>query len=90
MCAPLSEPRIGVGLASHDQPLTERETSLLRQLKLDHLRVDLHLESDQYAALLRRAAAEAAALGMRLEVAVFVSDPPERQLKELLEHPDSH
>jgi len=80
-----SLPRIGLGLASHDSPLSEREVGLLRQLKLDHLRADLHLADGRYAGLLRRAGAESAALGIPLELALFVGDTPEPQLDRLLE-----
>ena len=35
---PASPPRLGLGCASHDQPLSETEIERLRRLRLDHLR----------------------------------------------------
>ena len=55
-------PKIGLGVASHGEPLSEREVGLLRVLRLDHLRVD-----DSEGA---RAREEARAIGAGLEVAL--------------------
>ncbi|MGI8783298.1 MAG: hypothetical protein ACR2L2_06580 [Acidobacteriota bacterium] len=73
-------PRIGLGVASHDQPLTARELSRLRQLRLSHLRVDLKLFDPYYRSLLSRVATDVEALGVCLEAAVFVSDAAEDEL----------
>ena len=67
-------PRIGLGVASHGQPLSERELDRLRALHVAHLRVDLNLASDDYGALLRQAGEQARALGVSLEVALTLSD----------------
>jgi D-apionolactonase len=77
-------PRIGLGAASHGQPLSERELERLRALNLSHLRVDLRLADSAYVAALRRVVGEAVALGIRLEVALFLSDDAEIELDELL------
>jgi hypothetical protein len=77
-------PRIGLGAASHGQPLSERELARLRALNLSHLRVDLRLADSAYVAVLRRAVGEAAALGVALEVALFLSDDAEIELDALL------
>ncbi|MBI3468689.1 MAG: hypothetical protein HY000_37275 [Planctomycetes bacterium] len=82
-------PGIGVGLASHPHPPGEREINLLRQLKLDHLRADLHLADEQYEGTLRQAAAESAGLPVPLELAVFVGETPEPQLERLLKQMQS-
>jgi len=66
-------PRIGLAVASHGQPLTGRELARLRPLNLSHLRADLHLSRPGYPAALRQAAAEARALGVPLEIALFLS-----------------
>jgi len=76
-------PQIGLGLASHDGPLSRREVELLRALRPVHLRVDLHLTQSSYRATLLRAAAEATALGARLEVAIFVTDEAAAELNDL-------
>jgi hypothetical protein len=66
-------PPLGLGTASHDQPLTAAEIERLRALRLAHLRVDLHLDRPDVEPRLRQAAAEAAALGTGLEVALFLN-----------------
>jgi hypothetical protein len=77
--APL--PEIGLGVASHGAPLTERELALLRSLHPAHLRVDLVLSDPGYPARLRQAAQEAASLGASLEIALFVA--PDHAAAEL-------
>lgn len=67
-------PRLGLGVASHGQPLGRQELERLRALNLAHLRVDLHLAEPDYGAKLGQAIAEAAGLGLNLEVALFLSD----------------
>jgi hypothetical protein len=71
---PLAVPRLGLGLASHDEPPSQRELSRLRALNLAHLRVDLRLDEPKYAVRLRNAHACGQALGVPLEVALFLTD----------------
>ena len=66
-------PAIGLGMASHDLDLTEREVDLLRRLSPDHLRVDLHLRDASWTVAWARAARAAAALGTSVEIAAFVT-----------------
>jgi hypothetical protein len=80
---PIRLPRIGLGIASHDRPLSEREADLLRALGLDHLRVDLNLSEAGFAQRLERAAAQARALNTSLEIALFFGDAPEADLERL-------
>lgn len=82
--APTSDvPPIGLGVASHGEPLTAREVARLRELHLAHLRVDLRLSDPGYPATLRQAQADAAALGIPLEVALFVTDNGDNELRSL-------
>lgn len=67
-------PSIGLGIASHGEPLAPRELELLRRLRLDHLRVDLHLADARFAQELDRAARESEALGCSLEIALFLTE----------------
>jgi len=67
-------PPIGLGVASHGEPLTETELTRLAALSPSHLRVDLTLSDPQFGRRLRQAAHEAARLDTSLEVALFV-DP---------------
>jgi hypothetical protein len=76
-------PEIGLGLASHGQPLTPREIERLRDLRLVHLRVDLALEDPGFIHLLRHAARQAKSLGIKLEAALILSGDNDRELAEL-------
>jgi len=76
-------PRLGLASASHGGELSEAQLTRLRALRLDHLRVDLDLSSPDSVETLRRAAREAAALGAKLEIALFLSDAAPRELEEL-------
>jgi D-apionolactonase len=77
-------PALGLGVASHGQPLTEVEIQRLRALPLSHLRVDLRLNEPGWPARLRQAAAEAGALGVALEPALHLPADAEAALKTLV------
>jgi hypothetical protein len=80
--APTSSiPRIGLGAASLAEPLTAREVARLRELHLGHLRVDLRLADPNYPVALRRGHADAVAIGVPLEVALFVTDQGDKELE---------
>lgn len=76
-------PKIGVGVATHDQPLRAVELGRLRALGLSHLRVDLRLGEATYASALRQATEEASALGVALEVALHLTDNAAAELRAL-------
>ena len=48
-------PKIGLGTASHGEPLGPQEIERLKALELAHLRVDLNLSRPEYPARLRQA-----------------------------------
>ena len=77
-------PSIGVGVASHGQPLQEAEIARLRALNLAHLRVDLRLAEPGWRSRLARATADARALETELEVAVTLSDAGESEVASLV------
>jgi len=77
-------PRIGLGIASHDQPLSPGEIERLQALHLSHLRVELHLAEPDCDVKLRRAAAAAGAIGATLAAALFLSDAAEVELAAFL------
>ncbi len=79
-----ASPKIGLGVASHGQPLTQQALTRLKALNLSHLRVDLDLAQPDYEAKLRRASAEAVALDVSLEVAVILSKAAVDELKALV------
>jgi D-apionolactonase len=76
-------PSIGLGISSHGGALDVREIERLRKLRLDHLRVDLHLRDRGYPDALARAARECEALVCALELAVFVTDDASTELAGL-------
>ncbi len=76
--APL--PLIGLGVASHGEPLSATAVARLKALHLSHLRVNVRLYDGQTAAVLKQAAEEARAIGARLEVAMWVSDDADEEL----------
>ncbi len=76
-------PRLGLGVASHGEPLREEEAALLRELRLCHLRVDLDLGRPGCEAALREASRQAGALGTALEAALFLADAPAEELEAL-------
>jgi D-apionolactonase len=78
-------PEIGLATAHHGAALTARELQLLRLLRPTHLRVGLDLTTADVADRLRRAAADAGALGTALELAVTVSDDAWAETKHLIE-----
>ena len=77
---PVHLPRIGVGVASHGQPLSRAEQERLKALNLSHLRVDVNLSHPNVRDILNRATLEAQALGVSLEVALFLTDVAEEEL----------
>ncbi len=63
-------PAIGLGIASHGEPLDDTAVELLRALAPDHLRVDLAARPDGWEAALEVALGDAERLGASLELAV--------------------
>ena len=76
-------PRVGLGAASHGEPLSPREIERLKALEFAHLRVDLDSSRPEHPTRLRQAAADARNLDVPLEVAVFVSDAAASELAAL-------
>jgi hypothetical protein len=76
-------PPIGLGMASHDQPLTSQEVTRLKALNISHLRADVLLSNPDYENRLQRATTEAQKLGVELEVALFLSDATQEELNRL-------
>ncbi|MGH2409378.1 MAG: hypothetical protein ACRDGS_03305, partial [Chloroflexota bacterium] len=75
-------PRLGLGVASHGEPLTPSEVERLRALPLAHLRLDLDLAVGIDTPL-REAARQSHALGIPLEIALFLSDHARAELEAL-------
>lgn len=83
--SPKPVPLLGLGVASHGQPLSALELARLKALHLHHLRVDLLLSDPGFIARLRLASAEASALGVPLEGALLLSDDAGEELQHLVE-----
>jgi D-apionolactonase len=77
-------PPLGLCVASHGQPLTEREVERLRALKLSHLRVDLRLASPDWPANFEQAVTEARAIGASLQTALHLTDDAECELERFV------
>ena len=78
-------PQIGLGVASHGEPLNTGELERLKLLNLSHLRVDIDLTQPDYKSTLRRVTSEAQALGVSLELALFLTDAAAEELQALAE-----
>ncbi len=76
-------PNIGLGMASHGQATSQRELQYLRELNLTHLRVELKLQQANYTEALACATNEANKLSTKLEVALFLSNNAEQELRAL-------
>jgi D-apionolactonase len=76
-------PHIGLSVASHDLDLSPNDADLLGKLHLDHLRADLHLGQSDVAWHLARAERECGLLRCGVELALFVTDDADRELRSL-------
>ncbi len=74
-------PQIGLGVASHGEPLKAQELERLKRLNLSHLRVDVDLTQPDYESTLRQATDEARALGVSLELSLFLTDAASEELR---------
>lgn len=83
--APQPLPQLGLGLASHGEPLSDHEVTRLRALNLSHLRADLRLAQPTVEETLQRAAADAHRLNVALEIAIQLSDNADDELGRLAE-----
>ncbi len=79
-------PRFGLAMPSHDDRLSPSEVDLLRQLRPDHLRVDLVLSDDRWLSALERAVSDARMVGTALELAVSANESSGQRLTELAVH----
>jgi hypothetical protein len=87
-------PRLGLQVSAEVKNLTDAQVELLKALHLDHLRVDLALSTAAFADDLRRATAQAKALGVSLHVGLIPGQQPAfdrlLDLLKVLQPPVSH
>jgi D-apionolactonase len=76
-------PRIGLGVASHEEDLSPQDAALLGRLHLDHLRADVHLCRDDVDRQLTRAERECGQLNCALELALFLTGDADKELQSL-------
>ena len=67
-------PAIGLEQPASGQPLQEREIDLLQAFRTGHLRVSLDVTGDEWQNALGRAADDAAALGVPIELEIVAGD----------------
>lgn len=77
-------PEIGLRVASHGQPLSDRELVRIRLLRPRHLQVELDLTGGRWRQLLEQTAVEARAMNVPLELAIQVSDQSRRETSMLV------
>lgn len=70
----LKVPSIGICRSGRSLSLTRNEVKVLRSLRFDHYRADLHLYEDSWTEKADQAANEAYNLGYDLELALFFDD----------------
>jgi hypothetical protein len=76
-------PRIGLGVCSDLETLNQQEITRLRAMNLAHLRVDLVPWESEPNHVMAQATSEVHAIGAELEVALFLSENPENELRHL-------
>lgn len=79
-------PPLGLCVASHQRPLSDREIARLKVLRPAQLRVDLNLADPGYPERLEQATREAAAVGAGLHVALILSERGDAELPALVGH----
>jgi hypothetical protein len=67
-------PSIGICQSGRSQPMTLSETKIIRSLRFDNYRVDLHLYKSGWQFNAEQGSREASDLGYKLELALFFDD----------------
>jgi D-apionolactonase len=76
-------PQLGLCASSDGGGLSEREIQRLKRLHLSHLRVDVVPSETGFENTLARVSAEARALGIGLEIALFLSTDARHELRRI-------
>ena len=72
-------PSVGICQTSRSTPLSAAEIKIIRAIRFDHYRVDLHLFRTGWQFKAERGSQEASDLGFRLELALFFDDNTKQQ-----------
>lgn len=78
-------PGLGIGRTSETEPLSKKESGMLRTLPFHHYRVDLHLNKEVWKEIYHAAATEQAQLAWPLELAIHFGTNPDHELEAFLE-----
>lgn len=78
-------PSIGICRSGRSTPVTKNELKIIRALRFDHYRVDLHLYDDNWRSIAGKAAEESSDLGCQLELALFFDDNYSIQIKSFID-----
>ena len=78
-------PALGIGRSRETDSLESREIDLIRELGLQHYRVDLYLYQNGWEENLASAVREANALGLALELGLFFGDEVSIRLEKLID-----
>lgn len=74
-------PQVGMCVSGDGNAITAKQAERLQALKIAHLRDDLPLWQADWKDRLKKAARDAALLGTKLELALFVSDAADEELR---------
>ena len=77
-------PSVGICQSDRSSPLDKNEIKILRTLRFDHYRVDLHLCGNSWQAKAEQAYNESIDLGYPLEFALFVDDNAREQITNFI------
>jgi len=81
----LKLPMIGIARTTRSKPLTDTELRILRSLRFDHYRINVHLFEDGWQVAAGQAIAEAAGLAAKVEFALFFDINFEVQIRVFIE-----
>jgi hypothetical protein len=78
-------PRIGLQVSSDAKELSSQQLARLKELRLDHLRVDLQLSSSGFVAKLRETSRQSQTLGVPLHVGIHLNESSAAELPKLVD-----
>lgn len=77
---PARLPSIGICQSSRPNPMSPAETKIIRSLRFDHYRVDLHLYKNGWQFKAEQGSRESSDLGCQLELALFFSNNTRQEI----------
>ncbi len=77
-------PAVGIGRSSRPEPLSDAELRILRTLRFNHYRLDVHLFENNWHLTAGEAINEAAVIAAKMEFALFFDDNFESQIRDFI------